>query len=120
MVATTTRNKRQDAAIERIEAHARSLAGESPELAEAAQRIKNVKAQDQDHERLFRLEAVADLLALVDEITAGEANGNDSGDLLEDKNVSELKDIAKDEGVEAPYKLNKAELIEAIRKQRIN
>ena len=42
----------------------------------------------------------------------------EGGDSLEDKTVDDLRDIAEEEGVEAPSTLNKGPLIEAIREQR--
>lgn len=82
MVARTVLTKRQDAAIERIRAHARSVAGENPEIAEAAERVKNVPNRpDENHARVFRLEAIADLLERLDELTsAGEQPTEESSE----------------------------------------
>ena len=110
MVATTILTKRQDAAMDRIEAHANSIAGDHPEIAEAAQRIRDARGPDENHTRVFRLEAIADLVELIDEITEGE-----KADPLEGKKVAELRSIATQKGVENPQDLKKAELVEAIR-----
>ena len=42
----------------------------------------------------------------------------EGGDSLEDKTVDDLRDIAEQEGVEAPSTLNKGPLIEAIKEKR--
>ena len=96
--------------MDRIEAHANSVAGDHPDIAEAAQRLKSVRGPDEAHTRVFRLEAIADLVELIDEVTEGE-----KADPLEGKKVAELRSIATQKGVENPQDLKKAELVEAIR-----
>jgi hypothetical protein len=96
--------------MERIEAHANSIAGDHPEIVEAAERVRTVRGPDEMHTRIFRIEAVADLMQLIDELKGGEV-----ADPLEAKKVPELRQIAHEKGIENASELKKAELIEAIR-----
>lgn len=109
-----------DESIERIEAHAKSIGGDKPELKEAAERVRDprgpdgVQAPDLEHAQVFRLMALADLLESADEVTPG-----DKADPLEEKTVPELRQIAKDEGVEGSVsQMNKGELVDAINEKR--
>lgn len=61
MVARTVLNKRENAAIERIQENLIELAGDDPEAAEVADRVKTARGPDEVHTRLFRMEAIADL-----------------------------------------------------------
>lgn len=114
MVGRVQLAQRHDAAIDRIEAHAKSIGGEHPEIVEAAEAVRTAGRRDEVHTRLFRLEAIADLLEVIDEKTAG-----DKADPLENKTVPELREIANEEGVGGSVsQLNKAELIDAINDKR--
>jgi hypothetical protein len=110
VVARTILTKRQDVAMDRIEAHANSIAGEHPDIAEAAERVRSARGPDEAHTRVFRLEAIADLIELIDEITEGE-----KADPLEAKTASELREMAKAKGVKRTSDKNKDDLIAAIR-----
>ena len=110
MVARTILTKRQDAAMERIEAHANSIADNHEDITEAAERVRDARGPDESHTRVFRLEAIADLLEKIDELKGGSV-----ADPLEVKKVPELRQIAREKDIEGAADLNKAELIEAIR-----
>jgi hypothetical protein len=96
--------------MDRIEAHANSIAGEHPDIAQAAERVRGARGPDEAHTRVFRLEAIADLIELIDEITEGE-----KADPLEAKTASELREMAKAKGVKRTSDKNKDDLIAAIR-----
>ncbi len=114
MVARTILFKMQDEAARRIEAHARSIGGDHPDIVEAAERVKNAKGLDEQHTRVFHLQAIADLLEKVDEVTSGKA-----ADPLEGKSVKELREIAKEEGVGGSVsQMNKHQLLDEIRANR--
>jgi hypothetical protein len=67
VVARTVLTKREDADIERIQKSAEALAGDSPEIVEAAERVRSVRGPDEVHTRAFRIGAIADLMeAIVD------------------------------------------------------
>lgn len=110
MVARTIIHKRHDAAAERIEAHANSIAGNHQDVVEVVERVRTARGPDEMHTRLFRLEAIADLLEKIDELKGGE-----KADPLEAKRVPELRQIAEENGVDNPSELKKAQLIQAIR-----
>lgn len=100
--------------MDRIAAHAQSLAGDHPEIVEAAERVRTVRGPDEIHTRTFRLGAIADLMECVDRITAGPI-----ADPLDNKNVPELREIAKAEGIGRPQDYRrKRELIDAIKAKR--
>lgn len=109
-----------DESIERIEAHAKSIGGEKPELKDAAERVRHprgpdgVAAPDLEHGQVFRLMALADLLEAADEVTPG-----DKADPLEEKTVPELRQLANEEGVEgAVSQMKKSDLVDAINAKR--
>lgn len=108
-----------DESIERIEAHARSIGGDKPELKEAAERVREPKgpdgipAPDLEHAQVFRLMALADLLEAADEVTPGE-----KADPLEQKTVPELRQLAGEEGIENVSVMRKPELIDALNESR--
>lgn len=113
MVARHLLFSRQDEAVERIAAHAESIGGDNQEVVDAVERVRDVRGPDEQHVRVFRTEAVADLMELLDELITGE-----SADPLEIKTVPQLKGIAKSEGVEGYSDLNKSQLISAINQNR--
>lgn len=113
MVARHILFQRQDEAVERIAAHAQSIGGDNAEVVEAVERVRAVRGMDEQHIRVFRTEAVADLMKLLDEIITGSAS-----DPLEAKTVPQLKGIAKSEGIEGYSDLNKPQLIAAINENR--
>lgn len=105
---------RHDEAVDKIQAHAKSISSDHPEVVDAVERVRNTSGPDEEHTRVFRLEAIADLLEVIDEKTAGE-----KADPLEVKTVPELRQIAKEEGVEGSVsQFNKQELIDAINEKR--
>lgn len=111
-----------DEDTDRIAAHARNIAGDHPALIEATERIQDprgpdgVAAPDLEHAQVFRTKAVADLLEIADRIVNGEEQ---IADPLEVKTVPELRQIAKDEGVEGSVsQMPKAELVDAINEKR--
>jgi hypothetical protein len=116
MVARTILTQRQDAAMDRIEAHAKSISKEHPDVAEAAERVRDVRGPDEAHTRVFRIEAIADLLETIDE---GEATESEAADPLEVKTVPVLREMARGEGVEGSVsQMNKPDLIDAINERR--
>lgn len=103
-----------DAAIDRIEAYAQRKGGENPEVRDAVERVRNARGQDELHVRLFRTEALADLLDAVE-----EAEGREPVEPLEVKKVPELRQIANEQGVEGSVsEMNKGQLIDAINSKR--
>jgi len=56
--------------MQRIKEDAEELAGDNPEVAEAAERIRTIRAPDEDHARVFRIEAIADLMDAIVEAKA--------------------------------------------------
>lgn len=64
-------------------------------------------------------EPIGDVIGRGEYVGSNTDNGGAiDGDNLQDQSVAELRDIAKDEGVEGYSTMRKAELIEAIRSQR--
>ena len=115
MVARHLLFQRQDAAVERIARHAEHLGGDDPEVVEAVERVRDVNGPDEQHVRVFRTEAVADLMQLLDELLASGKSEED----LEDKTVVELRQIATTEGVSGAGSIRrKQELVSAIRENR--
>jgi hypothetical protein len=112
LVARHIRFKRHDEAVERIEAHARSISNNHEDVVEAVECVRDARGPDEEHTRLFRLEAIADLLEKIDELKGGEV-----ADPLEAKKVPELQELAKSRGVKRTSDKNKTELIEAIRQK---
>jgi hypothetical protein len=106
--------QRQDEAVRRIEAHCNSIGGDAPEIAEAAERVQNVSGPDEVHERVFRLEAVADLLEAVDNSVSSDPAEDD----LDALTKAELLTVAQEEGVEVRQSDSKDEIKDAIRSER--
>lgn len=113
MVARHLLFKRQDDAVEKIAAHAQSIGGQDKDVVEAVEAIRNVRGMDEQHIRVFRTEAVANLMEVLDKQITGSA-----ADPLEASTVPELKGIAKREGVQNYSDMNKSELIHAINASR--
>jgi Rho termination factor, N-terminal domain len=106
----------QDEAMDKIEAHAKSISEEQPEVVEALQRARTVTGPDELHTRVFRLQAIADVFEALD---SGSATSGEAADPLEVKTVPELREIAKEEGVEGSVsQMNKGELIDEINAKR--
>ena len=105
---------RHDEAVEKIQAHSKSIGGEEPEIVEAVERVRTASGPDEEHTRVFRLEAIADLLEAIDEKTPGN-----KADPLEEKSVAQLKQLAHEEGVRGSIsQMNKGQLIDAINDKR--
>ncbi len=104
---------RHDDAVDRIEAHAKSLGDEHPDIVDAAERVREARGPDEEHSRVFRLEAIADLMERIDELTAGQ-----KADPLEEKNKEELYGLGRDEGADVKRSDNKADLLMKIRQNR--
>lgn len=97
--------------MERIEAHAqRKNTSEHKQVQQKVEALREVRGPDEAHTRVFRLEAIADLLDAIE-----EAEGREAPDRLEVKKVPELKAIAQDKNVEGASDMKKADLIQAIR-----
>lgn len=97
--------------MERIEAHAqRKNTDTHKQVQQKVEALREVRGPDEAHTRVFRLEAIADLLDAIE-----EAEGREAPDRLEAKRVPELKAIAADKGVEGASDMKKADLIRAIR-----
>lgn len=113
MVARHLLFTRQDEAVERIAAHAQSIGGTNTDIVDAVERVRNVRGPDEQHIRVFRTEAVADLMQLLDEAITGTETSP-----LEAKTVPQLRGIAKAEGIEGYSNMNKAALITEIEHNR--
>lgn len=100
--------------MDRMESHAQSVAGENPEIAEAIERVRTVRGPNEEHTRVFRLEAIADLWEKLGDVTA-DAKADEPGEPLEAKRVAELRQIADEAGIENVSQTRKPQLIEAIR-----
>jgi hypothetical protein len=74
MTARDILHQWSDEAILKIEAHAESIGGDNPEIIDALEKVRDpkgwdgVRAPDAEHEQVFRLQALADLMEKVDEI----------------------------------------------------
>lgn len=75
MVARSILRQRLDAAAEQIEADLRAIGKEQPEVVEAAKKIRDVQGKarfDDEHKRMFHLEAIAELTSKIRQIQEGD------------------------------------------------
>lgn len=116
MTARDVLHRWTEESISRIEKASEAIAGDKPEIREAAERVRDprgpdgFRAPDAAHAQVFRLLALADLVEKVADTQGDSA--------LEDKPVGELREIAEAEGIERPAQLKKGELVKAIREKR--
>lgn len=93
--------QRHDAAVQRIEARAKSIGGKNPEAAKAIEAVRDVRGPDEEHIRVFRLEAIADL----QEVMEGKGGGLESVEGIGPELAHELRQS----GYETPDDLRAAD-----------